>query len=122
MKIGARIKSSAFYFDHSKEHELKAEAEYRAMARKTLGRHPFDGKEGASSIRCLVAGAVHNQRGAATFQLAAFTMTFPSKERHTRESPCLASGWETQEPGPGVQFIAPLSSSLYLDRISTNLI
>ncbi|KAK8499246.1 hypothetical protein V6N12_076096 [Hibiscus sabdariffa] len=29
-------------------------------------------QEGASSIRCLVAGVVHNQRGAATFALAAF--------------------------------------------------
>lgn len=29
-------------------------------------------QEGASSIRCLVVGVVHNQRGAATFALAAF--------------------------------------------------
>lgn len=53
-----------------------------------------------------------------------FSPPFPSKERHTREYPSLASGWDTHEPGPGVQFIAPLSSSLYLDldRISTNQI
>lgn len=51
-----------------------------------------------------------------------YVASLPLERAPYSKKTCLASGWDTHEPGPGVQFIAPLSSSLYLDRISTNLI
>lgn len=45
-----------------------------------------------------MAGAVHNQRGAATFQLAAFTMTFPTDSINRRKlNPKLRTGKQQKE-------------------------